>query len=300
MPFPAAIDSTILAAFRACPTKCHREYIQHYKPRTPSIHLHAGAAFAKGLEVARRAFYEEGADEEVAVAQGLGALLRAYGDFDSGDHAKSLERMAGAYEYYLTQYPLTTDNAQPLLLPESKRAIEFSFAEPLPILHPETGDPIIYCGRADMIATFAEGTYIFDDKTATSLGPSWAKQWEMRSQFSGYCWAAREAGIPVNGVLVRGVSILKTKYDTQQAITSRSPWELDRWYEQSCRDIQRMVDSYELGQWDYNLDHACAEFGGCTFTTACKSPDPQPWLDLYFIRRVWDPLLRTEEELPNA
>lgn len=293
-PFPTAIDSTLLASFRSCPRKAYTEYILHYKPKTPSIHLHAGGAFARGLEVARRAFYTEHAPEEDAIAMGLSALLAAYGDFDSGDHAKSLERMAGAFEYYLTAYPLATDNAQPLLLPTGQHAIEFSFAEPLEIAHPETGDPLLYCGRSDMIADFAGGIYIFDDKTATSLGASWAKQWEMRSQFSGYCWAARQAGILTNGVLVRGISILKTRYDHQQAITSRADWELDRWYEQTHKDIRRMIVAWETGEWDYNLDHSCAEYGGCIFTQCCKSPDPQPWLDLYFQKRIWDPLAREE------
>ncbi len=293
--FPAAIDSTMLAAFRSCPTKFYREYVEHFKPREPSVHLHAGGAFARGLEVARRAFYEEGLPAEDAVALGMGALIKTYGDFDCPlDSAKSLERMAGAMEFYFERYPLETDEAMPLAFPSGKRAIEFSFAEPLPIDHPQTGDPIIYCGRSDMIASFAGGTYIFDDKTASSLGASWSKQWEMRSQFTGYCWAAQRAGIPVNGVLVRGISILKTKYDTQQAITSRAPWELDRWLAQTTADIHRMIDMWQRGQWAYNLDHACAEYGGCMFVQACKSPDPAPWLDLYFERRVWDPLTREE------
>lgn len=298
--FPTSIDSTIMASFRSCPQKFHREYLLHYKPREPSIHLHAGAAFAKGLEVARKSYYEAGNPAEEAIARGMAALLQAYGEFDAGDSPKSLERMAGAYEFYFDRYPLESDAATPMCLPDGSRAIEFSFAEPLEINHPETGDPLMYCGRSDMIADFAQGIYIFDDKTASSLGPSWAKQWEMRSQFTGYSWAARKCGIPVNGVLVRGISILKTKYDTQQAISNRAEWEIERWYEQLHRDLKRMVQCWESGQWDYNLDHSCAEYGGCMFTQACKSPDPQPWLDMYFVKRIWDPLLREEIEVPNA
>lgn len=298
IPFPEAIDSTMLAAFRSCPTKFFREYVLHYKAKTPSVHLHAGAAFARGLEVARRAFYEENFPEEDSIALGMGALLKAYGDFECPiDSAKSLERMAGALEFYFTSFPLPTDAATPMQLASGKRAIEFSFAEPLEILHPTTGNPIIYCGRSDMIADFAGGIYIFDDKTTTSLGSSWAKQWEMRSQFTGYCWAAECAGLHVNGVLVRGVSILKTKYDKQQAVTSRAQWELDRWHKQTLADIRRMIRMWEAGNWDYNLDHSCAEYGGCAFVQACKSPDPQPWLDLYFEKRVWDPLTREEHLL---
>lgn len=297
-PFPSHLDSTMLASFRSCPQKFFREYVQHYKPKQPSIHLHAGAAYARGLEITRRAFYEDHLPSDDSIALGMNALFQAYGDFECpADSAKSLERMAGAFEFYFDRYPLASDSAQPLTLPSGAKAIEFSFAESLPISHPVTGDPLIYCGRSDMIAEFANGIYIFDDKTTSSLGASWARQWEMRSQFSGYCWAASRCGIPVNGVLVRGVSILKTKYDTQQAITSRAPWELDRWFYQTCKDIERMISLWRKGEWDYSLDHACAEYGGCIFTQACKSPDPQPWLDLYFEPRIWDPLTREESNV---
>lgn len=299
MQFPAALDSTMIAAWRSCPTKCRREFFEHWKPRQPSIHLHAGAAFARGLEVTRRAFYEEGTPAEDAIATGLGALLTAYGDFDAGDSAKSLERMAGAFEFYFASYPLETDHATPVQLPGGKRCIEFSFAEPLPLRHPQSGDPLIYCGRADMVADFAGGVYIFDDKTTSSLGPSWARQWDLRSQFTGYCWAAQRAGIPATGALIRGVSILKTKYDTQQAISNRAAWEIERWYEQLLHDVRQMIAAWETGWWSYNLDHSCTEYGGCPFTQACKSPDPQPWLELYFIKRIWDPLARTETEVQS-
>ena len=215
--FPPTIDSTILANFRSCPQKAFRQYFQHWKPKNESVHLVAGGAYAKGLEVARRAFYEDKRPPDECEALGIGALIQAYGNFECPpDSAKSLERTAGALEFYFDQYPLGVDNAIPITWGDGRRGIEFSFAEPLSIFHPETGDPILYTGRSDMVVDFAGGVYIEDDKTASSLGASWSKQWEHRSQFTGYCWGARRIGIPAQGVLVRGVSILKTKYDTQQ------------------------------------------------------------------------------------
>jgi hypothetical protein len=311
--FPPTIDSTILAAFRSCPQKAFRSYFEHWKPASESVHLVAGGAFAKGLEIARRAFYEQGATTEEAEAAGLTALIKEYGDFECPpDSAKSLERTAGALEFYFDQYPLDRDGAVPIHW-NNQRGIEFSFAEPLDIRHPETGDPLLYTGRSDMIVDFAGGVYIEDDKTTSSLGASWAKQWEHRSQFTGYTWAAKKVGIEASGVLVRGVSILKTKYDTAQVLTSRADWEVDRWYEQTCRDVQRMIQMWSLYNhiestqgslgtentpphtaFDYNLDHACAEYGGCGFTTICKAQNPEEWLPMYFVKRVWDPLARKE------
>ena len=182
----------------------------------------------------------------------------------------------------------------PVTFPDGRRGIEFSFAEPLPFHHPVTGDPILYTGRSDMVANFAGGIYVVDEKTTSSLGASWPRQWEMRAQFSGYLWALRRIGVEPAGAIVRGVSILKTKYDTMQAITYRSPYELERWEKQTCRDLARMQRMWEEGWWDYALDHACAEYGGCSMTQVCKSSDPETWLPSYFEKRVWDPLLRKE------
>lgn len=293
--FPVAIDSTILGTFRSCPQKAYRQYIQHWKPASESVHLVAGGAFADGIEAARRMFYESGATSEESVAAGLRSLINKYGDFECpADSAKSLERTAGALEFYFEHYPLGDDGATPITFPNGQRGIEFSFACPLPINHPISGDPLLYTGRSDMVAEAYGGVYIYDEKTTSSLGPSWAKQWEIRSQFTGYCWAAEQFGLDPAGVIVRGVSILKTKYDTQQVISYRSSYEVNRWLDQTCRDIERMIGNWKEGYWDYNLDHACSEYGGCALQTVCKSADPEAWLQTYFIPRVWDPLNRRE------
>jgi hypothetical protein len=299
-PFPEVLDSTIVAAGRSCGRTVELEHFFHWKPRSVSVHLHAGGAFAKGLEIAREAFYLNKLSEPEAIAEGLLALIHAYGDFECPpDSAKSLERMMGAYEYYFTQYPMESDHAIPVTLPSGKRGIEFSFAEPLEILHPETGNPLIYCGRMDMLTNYAGGVFGEDDKTTSQLGASWSKQWDLRSQFTGYCWGAARAGFPINGFLVRGISILKTKYETQQALTYRTAWMIDRWYEQLHRDIKRLIEQWESGKFDYNLDHSCAEYGGCVFRQICLSEPANQgtWLESSFVKRKWNPLTREEELL---
>lgn len=294
-PFPSVLDSTIMAAFKSCPHKANLEFINHWKLRDPSVHLHAGAAYASGMEAARRAFYLDGQDAETSVALGIQALLTAYGDFECPpDSAKSAERTAGALEFYFSHYRLGEDQAIPLTLPGGKSGIEFNFLEPLELLHPETGDPILYSGRMDMMCEYEGMKLGEDDKTASQLGASWPRQWDLRSQFTGYVWGATRAGIKLDGFLVRGVSILKTKYDTLQAITYRPQWMLDRWYEQLLRDAGRMIAAWESGHFDMNLDHACAEYGGCQFRSVCQMRDPTPLLQQQFERRRWDPVARTE------
>jgi len=326
--FPDIIDASMLSTYKSCARKFYLTYLEHLKAKEPNVDLHAGKSFASGIEAARRAFYEgvkpllskdeKGyisqagwefdtslkGDSEAAVATGLQTLMREYGDFSCPpESAKSLERMAGALEFYYTSYPLEHDSAVPIEMPGGKRGIEFSFALPLPLKNPDTGDPILYCGRMDAITAFASGHFVTDEKTATSLGPSWARQWDLRSQFTGYCWATREHGIRCDGVLVRGISILKTKYDTQQAVSYRPDWQIDRWYANMLIVVQRLIDEYValcrsgvLSEtlFEHNLDDACTSYRNCGFYDACRSEDATTWLVTNFARKKWNPLLRTE------
>lgn len=297
MSFPPIVDSSIMAQYKSCPTLFYYTYVENWKPKTHSVHLHAGGAFAKALEVARSAYYEHHKSSEDAVAQGLAALITAYGDFECpADSAKSLERMCGALEFYFSRYPLEA-GVDPITLPDGRRGIEFSFAEPLPIDHPDTGEPILYCGRMDAILNYAGGAYICDEKTTTQLGPTWARQWDLRAQFTGYAWACQRAGVKVDGAIVRGISILKTKYDTQEAIIKAPEWQIERWYTEMLDWLTDAIRDYKRGRFRHNLDHACGDYGGCAFRLPCSSSDPNPWLETYFEKRYWDPILRTEKKL---
>jgi hypothetical protein len=297
-PFPEVIDSSLIAAFRSCPQKAFKEFFEHWKGKELSVHLHAGASYAKGMEVARTEYFVNNSQREDAVARGVGALLEYYGNFDCPDDSpKSSTRTAGALEFYFDRYPLGEDKAVPITLPGGKRGIEFSFAEPIELQHPESGNPLIYCGRMDMICSYNNMVLGEDDKTASQLGASWPRQWDLRSQFTGYVWGARKSNIKLDGFLVRGVSILKTKYDTLEAITYRPEWQVDRWYGQLLRDAKRMIACWEEGYFDYNLDHACTEYGGCQFRNVCLSRDPHAVLEVQFQRRRWDPITRVETVL---
>ena len=325
-PFPSVIDSSLIASARSCRRKVGLEYFDHWKPKTQSVHLHAGAAYAKGLEVARLAYYggeyhsplvsvtsqgettvdwvaekRERGDAPSAIAAGARALIAAYGLFECPpESAKSLERVLGAYEYYFSAYPLTEDRAVPLTLPSGRLGVEFSFAEPIDFAHPETGDPLIYVGRMDMVVSYNGAAFGEDDKTTSQLGASWSRQWDLRPQFTGYCWGAKRGGLPLTGFLVRGVSILKTKYETQQAITYRPQWMIDEWYEQLVtEDLPALVRAWESGNWGSPHGHACDEYGGCAFKQVClaQPADRISWLSTSFERRRWDPVTREETVL---
>lgn len=299
LPFPKAIDSTLRASFVACPRKFQLQYLEHWKKKRTSVHLVAGGAFAEGMDVTRTQF-ATGDTPEQALAAGAKALIRKYGDFEAeDDHNKSLANMVAALGESFAHHGFSTDPLQPHILPNGKPAVEFSFAIPISedLLHPETGDPILYTGRFDMLGEMQDNLWVVDDKTTGYIGKQWFNQWTLRSQLTGYCWAAREYGYPVVGAIIRGLAIRKKDFGHAESIQYRPDWMITRWHMQLQRDIQRMIRSWEEGYFDYTLDGACSDYGGCDFLEVCSSPNPERWLATDFEQRIWDPLAREERPL---
>jgi hypothetical protein len=69
---------------------------------------------------------------------------------------------------------------------------------------------------------------------------------------------------------------------------------IDRWYEQMLRDVKRFIEAWDTGYYDYSLDGACNEYGGCAYREVCLAKDPTPWLEMKFEKRAWDPVTREE------
>lgn len=289
MPFPGFFDNTMRGTFVACPLKFKRSFIDNLAPIEPSIHLHAGGALASALDTARKAFYSGHASEDEALALGATELIRFWGDFPKEHETKSLARMLEAYDDYFREYRLPFDTIKPLMQ-DGKPSTEFSFALPLPIDNPDTGEPMIYTGRFDMLGMFQDTLFVVDEKTTSQLGQSWQQQWDLKSQFTGYCAAAKSYGYPVAGAIIRGIGLLKSGTTFAQVIEYRPDWQIDRWYEQLLRDIKRAIQCYQTGIWDVALDEACATYGGCAFRRLCLSQHPEQWIDGYFTERNWNPL----------
>src|SRR3954470_23983380 len=104
--FPLVWNDSLRTSFVFCPRAAYWEYFHHFKSPFPSVHLHAGKAWAAALERARMAYYGEGKDQITAQALGLETLITEYGDFvcperGSGSN-KSLDRLMEAFTYYFT------------------------------------------------------------------------------------------------------------------------------------------------------------------------------------------------------
>lgn len=290
--FPSVISNSIRSTFKSCHRECYNKYFLKRIPVIPSIHLHAGGAFAKGMEATRKAFFIGGQDSTTAILKGVSTLMDFYGEFPNDDTTiKTAERMAGALQYYFTVFPLETDFIKPHIGADSKPMIETSFAIPLPVRHPESGDPLLYAGRFDMVGDNAGSIFIVDEKTTSQLGPTWGKRYDNSGQFTGYVYAMQQYGLPIGGIMIRGIAILKTQYNRAQHIMYRPQHVIDRWYDQLLKDVHEMIRCWESGHWDYDFADACSSFGGCDFIETCVMQEPEDWLrGSNFMDNPYDPL----------
>jgi PD-(D/E)XK nuclease superfamily len=311
--FPAVWDSTMRSAFVSCAQQWYLGQLLGLRKATGSIHLMFGGAIARGLEVTRIGYWQDGLDEIHAVAAGLEALIHHWGDYEpppdlgtSRASVKTLDAALDALYSYFEQFPLGSDQITPVII-DGEPVVEKSFALPIPgTRHPVTGDPIIYAGRFDLLGKFNDAVFVVDEKTSGSLGQMWLSNWPLRSQITGYVWGAQTYGFPVAGAIIRGLGILKQSIQFQQVVLTRPQWLIDRWLTQLARDINRAAEMWRHAQFDSApaylahmhfdraYDSACSAYGGCSFVELCEAEDPVPWMDGYTVVH-WDPLQRKED-----
>jgi len=297
--FPQVLDSTILSTYLACPQKWYYRHCLGLTSVETSPDLHAGACFARALEVTRRAYYDNGRDAAAAIDLGCGALIEAWGDYEPpSNNPKTLDRMLGALDYYFQQWPLDDRRLPVPVELNGRAAVECTFALPIAdsakeYLHPETGEPLLFAGRYDMFAQDSTGKrYIVDEKTTKALGASWPQQWRLRGQFTAYAWAAREYGTPADTILIRGVCIQKTQYRHAEAIVYRSSLDISRWHEMLIRTVPAMIETYRSAPAQLPLrvySDACSSYGGCQFADLCAAKYAEQWYST-FSRKFWNPL----------
>ena len=313
--FPNSLDSTMISAFDACPTKFLYEFILKKSPVGISVHLHAGGCIASATEDVRNAFYRDGLSLNDCYDYAFPRFVQNWGNYTPPEKEyKDFTNCWMAVEHYFKEYPPETDYFQPLMQADGSPCVEFKFAIPLGIMNPDTGDPILYSGRLDMLSQpkdGQDGVFGVDEKTTKALGPSWQYQWDMRGQFYGYYKACQEYGYDVRGMLVRGIAIQQTQFGFQEKPIFYDDRQIAVWYEQLHRKVFRLVDMYNAAKEAYldgrehieNIHHpfdmsfgeACGSYGGCQYKDLCLHPEP--WM-LYqsYETREWDPLKKNPTE----
>jgi len=293
-PFPGFIDNSARSSFVACPTRWYYRHILSLESITPSPHLRAGKAFAAALEAGRREFIATD-DPTTSEARALQALFENW-DLQIPDDPevplKSLPRLISALISYFDRYPFRFDSVKPYVV-DGKPTVEFTFSVPLEILNPsieDSNDPLIYAGRFDMIGSFNNALFVVDEKTTSSLGASWAGQWELDSQMVGYCWALQKYNFPVAGAILRGVGILTSSISHTEVIVYAPEWKLKRWHDNLLYDIRRMISVWRnLHNFiPQALDKQICRF--CPYKILCQVKEPEKWIPQYFKKTLWTPL----------
>jgi len=299
MPFPTVIDSSMLNS-ASCPRRFYWNYIRRIIPKGDNIHLHAGGAMAEGLRVLRNSFYRDNLSKEESEWKGLCALLMYYGDTEivATKHNKQWNRIATAYLSYCKEHPVDTDYLKPAMSASGKPMVEFNFVLPISesLRHPDTGEPLLYAGRCDMIGQYQKQLWVEDDKTCSQMGASWAGQWRMRGQFRGYVWAAREHGIDARGAIIRGICIRKNDIAHGEALVPMNTRAIELWRNNTIQRIASLIDCYQKNSWPMDYGELCTTYSGCPYLELDERVDPEPFITQHFQTDTWSPLKDEEKE----
>lgn len=305
--FPNAVDNSMRKTLVRCQKMAYWKYERGLTPIGETrVHLEAGRAFAAGLCAARRAFYERGiSDPTEQLKEALPACRAAYnftGEMPKYCY-KSLDRVEGALAFYLFEkWPLEHETLVPMRLNDGSLAIELAVSYEIPVKHPTTGVNLIHVANFDLLAVDPMGRYwIIDEKTTGKMGDSWALQWTLDSQLTGYCKAAcillQRNGIAnpdIAGAIIRGIAFQKDGYVGMECLEPRQPWEIERWYHQMILDMAGWSYASEHGLHNMVMDHACALYNSpCEYARLCKALEPEKLIspETFHVKH-YDPLNR--------
>lgn len=313
MELPIHVSDHSIALSSACNRKHYWSHLLGLYPTGKSVHLVAGAAFAAGVEAARRYCFAQASPAGVSLSTLLAAAYDAFhtewGDYRAPDNPRNAKTYAGTFQAlanYLEDYHPGRDALQPLIRPDGTPAVEYKFAVPLPVLHP-SGDPFLLVGRFDMLASYnfagMDLTVPVDEKTASSFTEDWADSWSLSSQMLTYIWALRAQGYNITHAVVRGIAIQKTQFAVRTALVNPTNDLLYRFEQQLLRNVTRMRDAWLALRAGKPLEetHPCAfnktcnDFGGCAYRTLCEVPDPSAFYSNYILHR-WNPTAKQPVE----
>lgn len=299
--FPVVVDNTMRETLNRCQKAAYWAYERGLRPVGPtSIDLHAGLAFAKGLEKARSFYFDKGENAAYAIRLGVEACTEAYGDYVPPEtkypSAKTGPRMAGAVCAYFDKHPLNAE--EPVWKRrEARTAIEQPFSFHTGLRHPVTGFPLHYAGRYDYMHVRDGAVWGVENKTGKEFDAAWCNQWVLNSQITGYCWVGpkllekHNIDLPFGGVEIHGTGITTKGYNHIVLSFKREQWEIDRWFEQMTQDFAMWAIAHEDSRHSMALGHGCAQYGRpCDFAKLCSVPDPELLVEGNFVINRWNPL----------
>lgn len=327
-----AVDSTSLGAYKTCPRYYFYNIVCGYQPRSESVHLTFGLLMHGSVE---RYHHSKagGASHADSLDSALDWCLRSTWEkavnrgWLSNDSYKNRYTLLRTLVGYLDKYG-ENDALQTIILDSGKPAVELSFSFDSGYSSRLTGEPFLFCGHLDRLATLNGVPYIPDVKTTKSeLNARYWSGHNPSNQFGMYLLAGEIVyKLPVKGLIVDGAQVLVGDSRFDRHLITKDQFQMDEFYRSTGMWLRRMEDSAEEAsqiqapllesiyaseqreatkeQLDYieaakaaaypMNETSCSKYNGCDFQNICsRSPSARKqWLETGFKRRVWDPLQR--------
>lgn len=159
-------DFTTIDVFQTCRKKMEFWGIRHLMPKTKSPALRFGGAIHEALDV----YYDGKPLDNV-----LQKFKESYNEVE-GEELRTVENGIKLLTWYSTIYK--DDVVKILLRPESAFAFDL-------------GD-FLYAGKIDLVVEWGGEMWIMEHKTTTRLGASYADQFQLDKQITGYIVAAEQ------------------------------------------------------------------------------------------------------------
>jgi len=308
--FPINFSNTTMGDIWKCELYFFRRHCQKLVNNTyKSSDLIAGGNFAKGCELVRKAYFNEGKSEEDAIEIGCKHILESE---DTGDSNKSNERLSFTLKKYFERFPLDS-LLTPVKLTNGEHAIEYEFAFDLGIPHPEIPNQnLIFKGKLDglyerNIMGKRVGVYVVDEKTTGGLSRIKGTKtvdivreeapYRTDSQLIAYCWASKQLGIVPEGALIRKVPILSKHEDSFEIEIKVNDFMIEQWSTTTFNKIHELVDKYmyykENGVAQQSFypsysHNACNSYARqCTYAQGCMSEHGEAILQSDMKQVMW-------------
>lgn len=297
------IDNTALADFMSCPTKYFYGMVLNRRARGA---IRPALAFGKSMHSALEAHYKTGGDHAAVEL----AVVESWEQHDSPDDHRTWERVLSVYDQFVQHYGSHDDETAAY-----GTTVGYLQGNPLVEIPTEIGWPGCrhpYTGRIDRIIEWQGLYYIEDHKTTSQLGPYYFQQFNPSNQMMGYVWLAKQlTGLPIAGVRINAIGVLKTQTKFARQLISYSQDRLVQWaqnYGYWIENIERCLDVYHnlLENPEFQGDildaanvafphnfNACAgKYGMCQYTEVCSQPVPlqRKVLESSYGVNEWKPL----------
>ena len=278
-------DNFGLDCFRNCPTlydwRIKRGIIKPGARKT-------AADLGTGIHLALEHYYKEGMTDK-SIAEAINLFAEYYASKqDISDEKRTLGRGLELLTKYFTKYRY----------------------EPFNVVATEVGGAAelgeyLYTYRMDLIVEWItpKGTYLWDNKTTSSLGRGIVKP---NNQFTGYMAAGIELYENLLGFMVNYIGVYKSDKQKDKSTgkmverdpfvrvpTSRTRREIEDWKVETINLIHQIEECQGRDIWPKFTNHCTAYASKCAYLDLCQSQDKDIVIPLLeagvYEKSLWTP-----------